>query len=69
MKIDQNLATWDRIIRLLIAFSMIGSAVYFADWIGDPVLEGFAIAFGVINLVASAIGFCPVYKMAGISTR
>ncbi len=69
LKLDKNMATWDRAMRFVIAFFMIGGAIVFADWIGDPILQGLAIGFGVFNIFAGSLGFCLVYKLANISTR
>ena len=68
-KVPKNMAVWDRALRFVIAFFMIGGGIFFADWIGDPVLQWLAIGFGAFNIFAGASGFCLVYKLANISTR
>lgn len=66
--IKKNLARWDRSIRSLIAVFMIGAALLYTDWIGDPFLIGLIIVFGILNLIASLFGWCPIYSLANIST-
>ena len=68
IKIKKNLAIWDRGIRLAIATVMIGSSLFFRSWIGDDFLVSLIMTFGVLNLLASLLGWCPVYSLANIST-
>lgn len=67
--IEKNLAVWDRGIRVLVAFFMIGVGVAFSDWIGEPILQWVIIIFGALNLFAAVFGWCPVYHLGRISTR
>lgn len=68
MPFKPNLNLYDRIIRTLVATL----CIYFGFFDGTVITDGWlAISvgiFGVINLVAAWIGFCPVYNLAGIST-
>lgn len=68
IKIKKNLAIWDRGIRLVIATFMIGSSLFFRSWIGDDFLASLIMTFGILNLLASLLGWCPVYSLANIST-
>lgn len=72
-KIQKNLGTLDRIIRLFLALVVI--ALYGAGFIeisNGNFLSGAifwaAAIMGGIFLVTSALGFCPVYALLRIST-
>ena len=66
MKLNRNMGTLDRIIRLVIAAVI--AILYFT---GN--LSGLAAiilgVLAVIFIVTSAIGFCPLYLLFGLSTR
>jgi hypothetical protein len=68
IKIKKNLAIWDRGIRLVIATVMIGASLFFRSWIGDDLLVNLIVTFGMLNFLASLLGWCPVYSLANIST-
>lgn len=68
IKIKKNLAIWDRGIRLVIATVMIGASLFFRSWIGDDMLVNLIVTFGMLNFLASLLGWCPVYSLANIST-
>lgn len=62
----KNMGTIDRVIRIVIAVAI--AAIYFSGNISGTV----AIVLGVIAvifLLTSLIGFCPIYKVVGLSTR
>jgi hypothetical protein len=63
-----NLCKLDRIIRGVLSVALIIFAVFWADKIGDVLLQTLIIVFAVLNLISFAIGWCPVYKLANIST-
>ncbi|ARJ65412.1 hypothetical protein WV31_06960 [Magnetospirillum sp. ME-1] len=58
---DANMGGKDRLIRVLVGLAMIGLAM--ADLIGP---WGW---IGIVPLVSAALGWCPVYMAAGLSTR
>jgi hypothetical protein len=61
----RNESTTDRGIRLLIA---VGAAAL-AFVVGAGTVGGLALlAVGTIMLVTAAVGFCPLYRLFGIST-
>jgi len=66
MKLNKNMGTLDRIVRLVIAAVI--AVLYFT---GN--LSGLAaIILGilaVIFVVTSLVGFCPLYVLFGFSTR
>jgi len=62
----KNMGTIDRVIRIVIA--VVIAAIYFSGNISGTA----AIVLGVIAvifLLTSLIGFCPIYKVVGLSTR
>jgi hypothetical protein len=63
-----NLCKLDRIIRGVLSVALIIFAVFWADKIGDVLLQTLIIVFALLNLISFAIGWCPVYKLANIST-
>jgi hypothetical protein len=60
MTIDQNTATWDRALRLLIGVLLLAMV-----FIGPRTPLGW---LGLIFIATAAIGFCPLYRVVGIST-
>jgi len=55
-----NEAIWDRMIRVVLGFGLL-SLVF----VGPQTPWGIA---GVVPLVTGLIGFCPLYRMLGLST-
>lgn len=62
----QNENTTDRIVRVVV-----GAAALAAGFaVGISTGGGIALAaVGVIALVTGATGFCPLYRVLGVSTR
>lgn len=58
MKINE--ASWDRAIRLAIGVGLLSLTV-----VGPQTLWGLV---GIVPLVTGAVGFCPLYKILGMST-
>jgi len=58
-----NMARWDRILRIIIglALILIGLPKGGLWWIG--------VVIGVIFVVTSFIGYCPLYSVIGVSTK
>ncbi|RUM28042.1 MAG: DUF2892 domain-containing protein [Aquifex sp.] len=59
---EKNMALWDRIVRVILAIIFLYLAITNggAYWILGII--------GIIFLVTSAIGFCPLYKVVGFRT-
>lgn len=64
----KNLCLADRLIRGTISIALLVFAVFWAEQIGDIILQILIIIFAGLNLISFAIGWCPVYKLANIST-
>jgi hypothetical protein len=66
--INRNLHRIDRILRSLVALGCIYVGFINPLYIGDQFLAWGVAVFGAVNLLAAAIGSCPFYAAAGIST-
>ena len=66
--LTKNLSPVDRGIRGMVALVALSAALFFPDVIGDPLLRGILIAFGLLNAISLTFGNCLVYQVAGIST-
>ncbi|CUB04706.1 YgaP family membrane protein [Marinomonas fungiae] len=67
--IKKNLHIWDRLARGLIGIFVISFVLFNNGMIEDDIIAGLLIFFGVLNLISLATGWCPVYSIAGISSR
>lgn len=63
----QNMGSADRIIRILLA--AIFAALYFSGVIANNTLATVLWVIGIIFLLTSAIGYCPLYTIAGFKTN
>jgi hypothetical protein len=66
--IKPNVCTIDRIIRGGISLALILFGVLYWGTIGDAILQIIILTFAGLNLMSTAIGWCPVYKLANITT-
>ncbi len=57
---DANVGGLDRILRVVVGLALIGAAVtgYLGAW----------AYIGIVPLVTAVVGFCPAYKLIGLST-
>ena len=65
MELKKNMGTADRIIRTIVAVVII--ALYLTGQISGTVTVILAIVTAAF-LATSAVGYCPVYSVVGIST-
>jgi hypothetical protein len=63
-----NMHPLDRIARIIVGGILIFIGFFTRDLISDPLFGTMLGVFGVVNVVSSIIGVCPIYLMAGIST-
>lgn len=62
----RNMATWDRWVRALLVAPMLAIA---ALYLGVTTIGGIVpLVVGVIMLATAVTGFCPLYRLLGIST-
>lgn len=66
MKIEKNLGTADRIVRLV--FSVIIMALILLEVIGGPWAAAL-LALSTVLLITVLAGFCPVYRIFGLNDR
>ncbi len=59
---EKNMAVWDRVIRIILGviFLILAFQKGGAWWILG--------ILGIIFILTSVVGFCPVYKIVGIKT-
>ncbi|GAB6065282.1 DUF2892 domain-containing protein [Aquifex pyrophilus] len=59
---EKNMALWDRVIRVILAIVFLYLAITNGGlyWILGII--------GIVFIVTSAIGFCPLYKILGFRT-
>lgn len=67
--IKSNLSTVDRSLRGMIGVGVTLFALFNGDIIDDIFIEVLLGIFGTLNLISLFFGWCPVYHLAGISTR
>lgn len=69
MAITSNLNSTDRSIRGLIGIFVIVFILFNGNLIDDVFIEILLGIFGLLNLISLFSGWCPVYQLAGISSR
>ncbi|NDW22081.1 YgaP family membrane protein [Alteromonas hispanica] len=69
MAITSNLSQIDRFIRGVIGVAVTGFALFNGNLIEDVFIEILLGIFGLLNLISLVFGWCPVYQLAGISTK
>jgi hypothetical protein len=60
-----NVGSIDKVVRILIA--VVISILFFTGTV-QGVVAYVLLALGAIFLLTSAVGFCPLYRLVGIST-
>jgi len=55
----KNVGGIDRVIRLVVALSVIGAGIYYQQWWGF---------IGIIPLATAMVGLCPAYLLFGFSS-
>jgi hypothetical protein len=65
MKLQSNVGSIDRVVRIVIGIALVAAAV--SGTLAGPalILAGIVAA---IMVVTGAVGFCPLYWLLGIST-
>ncbi|MDG9667750.1 DUF2892 domain-containing protein [Hahella sp. CR1] len=66
--LKKNLSSLDRTLRGVIGVVVTGAGLFGGEYIGEPIVQAILIAFGVLNLISLATGWCVVYQIAHIST-
>ena len=64
-----NVGTWDRFVRLIVGIALIvAPLINFMGMGGSSTLAYVLMAVGAILIVTAAVGFCPLYRIFGMST-
>jgi hypothetical protein len=58
-----NMAVWDRMIRIIVA------AILIYKWATSGGLWWIAGIIGIVFILTSFIGYCPLYTLLGFKTR
>ena len=69
LMIQKNLSRFDQIFRISIGVLLVYIGFIDNTQIGDTCLAGAMGVFGLVNLCAGTIAYCPLYRLAGINTR
>lgn len=65
---EKNLCTLDRLARGVIGVVTAYFGLFGGDLIGEPIVQGILVVFGLLNLISLLTAWCPVYQVAGLST-
>ena len=65
MKLDKNMGTLDRAIRIVIA--VVIAVLYFTGNLSGLTATVLGI-FAILFIITSFVGFCPLYTVIGLST-
>jgi hypothetical protein len=68
MSFKRNLHPLDRVIRALLGLGCVYIGFIDQTIIGNTLASILVGIFGVINLFAALVSYCPIYGIAGIST-
>lgn len=66
MKLEKNLGTADRVVRLM--FSTIVIILFFIGAISGPLAAGL-LSLSVVLMLTVVFSFCPVYRAFGLDSR
>lgn len=69
MVFEKNLSNLDRTVRGFIGVSLSVFVFWNGGLLEDQILQWLLGVFGALNLVSLATGWCPVYQLAGLSSR
>lgn len=64
----KNLSTIDRTLRGIVGIVCCYFGFFGEDTIGEPIVQGILIIFGVLNIISLLTGWCMVYQAANIDT-
>lgn len=58
-----NMAGWDRIIRIILGI------IFIYEWITVGGLWWIPGVLGIIFIITSLVGYCPLYSLIGFKTK
>jgi hypothetical protein len=62
--LETNVAVWDRIVRVLVGLALISGF-----WLMPEAAWRWAFWLGLVPAISGLVGWCPVYRLLGRSTR
>jgi hypothetical protein len=68
MALKRNLHTIDIILRTIFGLACLYAGFIDAEFIANQVVSIMVGIFGILNLVAASIRFCPIYTIVDFST-
>jgi hypothetical protein len=68
MVLSKNTGVLDRALRAIVGIVLILLAVFGPEFIDSGILRGVIGFIGLLNLVATLTGHCPVYALVDINT-
>ncbi len=60
-----NEATWDRVVRVILGLLLAYFGFFSIQGVGGIILG----IIGIVLIVTGIVGFCPAYRIFGISTK
>ena len=66
MSCNKNLASWDRLLRLLVGVALIGAVMSFKF---EAWMQYALFGTGLVLSLSSLFGFCPAYALLGIGCQ
>ncbi|SEO71298.1 Protein of unknown function [Salinihabitans flavidus] len=64
-----NVGNIDRVIRLIVGIVLVVLPIFTTSTIwANPVIAYGAVIIGLVLIVTSALKFCPLYRILGMST-
>lgn len=64
----RNLANWDRAARVVVGLVCVYLGFIDTSIIGSSLVAILVGVFGIVNIGAATVSYCPVYGLAGLST-
>lgn len=66
---SQNMHKLDSALRIVLGCALVWVGFFDSTFISNSWVSGAVGVFGVLNIIAAVVGFCPVYHLAGLSTK
>lgn len=68
MAFQRNLHYIDITIRLILGITLIYIGFLDTSIVANGIIRILLGVFGIVNIIAALMRYCPVYKLAGLST-
>lgn len=67
--LQKNMHQIDTLIRFVVGVALVWVGFVDGTFVASNLINWAIGSFGVLNLISAVAGFCPVYSLAGFSTR